>query len=375
LAPCQRGRAEVSNGTPDFNQPSSPSSTKESKIDSEQFFDAVFAAYQDAAAGNTIDRYYSIAGFPIRLSFAGPALIPYLTRALAHLAISPVPSPALTVHLWDSASTHTPLPSLPWTAEDLLKDGRDRKFNYDRFSASVQFYSYTLWILDALRNTAIYAVKSAEVVPPYEVGAPLRELLQSWMSRNGVLQVHAGAVGLKDGGVLLVGKGGVGKSSTALSCLSSELCYASDDFCLVAPEPTPTVFSLYSTGKLHRSDQWRLPHLAALASNPEAADEEKALYFLHEHVPEKILPAFPIRAIFIPRVAGTRAAGLEMASPAAALQAFAPSTLRLSPHESSATFPKLAQIVKQVPAYFLDLGSDAAQIPQVILNYLCDGPR
>ena len=42
------------------------------------------------------------------------------------------------------------------------------------------------------------------------------------MSDRNLQYVHAGAVGNKNGGILLVGKGGSGKSSTALACLKSD---------------------------------------------------------------------------------------------------------------------------------------------------------
>jgi hypothetical protein len=336
------------------------------------FFDAVYQVYQKATvrSGGAIDRFYRIAGFPVRLSFAGQALLLPITRALAHLTINPVPTPALSICLWDSASTHTGLGPLPWHAEDYLEDGETRGFANHRFSTTYQADAHVLNILDHARNLGIYVTKSARGLPYYEIGHPLRVLLHTWTTNQGMVPVHAGAVGLPNGGVLLIGKGGTGKSNAALACLQSDLCYASDDFCLLATEPTLTVHSLYSSGKIHPADLQRLPHLAPMISNRDHLDSEKALFFLNEHVPEKILPSFPIQAMVIPRVRQGTKTSLQIASPAAALQALAPSTIRLSPHTAPETFHKLARIVRQVPAFYLHLGSDPRQVPEVILEFL-----
>src|SRR5262245_33148523 len=62
--------------------------------------------------GGSITHYYKIGEFTICLRFAGDALISQLTPAFAHLATEPTPSPALTICVWDSASTQTTLPLL-----------------------------------------------------------------------------------------------------------------------------------------------------------------------------------------------------------------------------------------------------------------------
>ena len=57
------------------------------------------------AVGGVIDRWFMIAGRPVVLRFAGPRLLP-LAEAFEHLACAPQPAlPALTIHLWDRAST------------------------------------------------------------------------------------------------------------------------------------------------------------------------------------------------------------------------------------------------------------------------------
>lgn len=336
------------------------------------FFNAVYAAYEKAeiASGGSIEHFYCIGNFTVRLCFAGPALLPYMTSALAHLAIEPIPDPTLTICLWDSTSTHTLMPPPPWQADDYRERGEIRGFNNERIHTTFQVGPNALSILDAERNLAIYWVKTTKQIPYWETGSPLRTIFHVWMSQQGVQLIHAGAVGVPSGGVLLVGKGGSGKSTTALSCLNSELFYASDDYCLLAPEPTPTVFSIYSTGKKNADDVQRLPFLTSLISNRDRLDSEKALYFLNEHFPKKILPSFPLRAILIPQVTGQTETTLKAASPAAGLSALAPSTIFQLSGAGRTAFQGMGKIIKQLPCYYLNLGTDVAQIPDVILGLL-----
>ena len=106
----------------------------------------------------------------------------------------------------------------------------------------------TLLMLNLLTHEAIYWVNDSDLIPHFECGAPLIPILHLWMSYMGSQLLHAAAVGLPNKGVLIVGKGGSGKSNTALSCLNSKLYYAADDYCILSfnPEPVAQVFKTIS---------------------------------------------------------------------------------------------------------------------------------
>lgn len=336
------------------------------------FFNTVYALYETAeTAGGCIDRFYCIAGYKIRLRFAGSALIPYMTPALAHLATEPVSDPALTVCLWDSTSTNVVMPPPPWRRNQYHpKRGEIMGFNTERIHTSFQWGAYALSLLDNERNLGIYWVDTTEQIPYWETGSPLRTIFNVWLSQRGIQLVHAGAVGIPSGGVLLVGKGGSGKSTTALTCLNSELFYASDDYSLIQSEPNPTVFSIYSTGKKNADDVERLPFLGSAISNRERLESEKALYFINDHFPEKILPSFPLKAILVPRITGKTDTTLTATSPAAALTALAPSTMLQLAGAGKEACQLMMKALTQVSCYYLELGTDLKQIPEVILQLL-----
>jgi hypothetical protein len=337
-------------------------------------FKAVYEASQAAAqsVGGFIDRFYSIGGYNIRLRFAGAALIPHMTPALAHLEVSPNATPALTVCLWDSASTQISLPPASWRGEDFLARGEIQGYNDDRISMTYQYGVEGFSMLDAEQDLAVFCVRDASQVPYYEKGAPLRTILHWWLSNHARQLVHAAAVGTLAGAVLIGGKGGSGKSTTALACLNSELFYIGDDYVLLGAEPTPFVYSLYNSAKLNADHVHRLPYLVSKISNPEQLDTEKALVILKDHYPQKVINGLPVRAILLPRVTGLPETKLKKVSPAMGLAALAPSTIFQLPRAGDGAFQYLARFVKRVPCYCLEVGTDLSQIPDVISGLLTE---
>ena len=273
------------------------------------YFETVYTGFERAAQqiGGVIERFYTIGGLPICLRFAGDSLAPLLTPALAHLSTEPTTTPALTICVWDSASTKTKLPLLLASLVDLLRQKwgelldirrEIKQYHGQRIRTSFFLGPDILSALDTQRHVGVYWIEDAARIPYWEKGSPFLAILSWWMELMKRQYVHAGAVGNRTGGVLLAGKGGSGKSTTALACLQSELLYASDDYCLVTSEPAPYVYSLYNTAKLKgQQDFQRFPHLSEKISNAGHLSEEKAVIFLHQHYPEKIVSGFPIQAV------------------------------------------------------------------------------
>jgi hypothetical protein len=190
------------------------------------------------------------------------------------------------------------------------------------------------------------------------------------MNRHGRQLVHGGAVGTSRGGVLLAGKGGSGKSTTALSCLNSDMLYVSDDYSLVATDPVPYVYSIYSSAKLNADNIQRVPHLMPAISNQNLMDEEKAVFFLYPYFKEKIAKGFPIHGILLPHIQGGTKTTLMRASAVEALKALALSTISQLAGAGRASLQIMEGLVRQVPCYHLALGTDLARIPEVIAGFL-----
>lgn len=340
--------------------------------DPQAFFRTVHQTFERAehAAGETIVRHYTIGGYTVQFRFAGAALVPFLTPALAHLSAATQVTPHLTVYVWDSASTHTGMPPCPWELHEQNPRGEIAGYNTAEIRTAYRTGSETLSLLDLRGNIALYWTYDARALPYYECGAPFLALLHWWMESHSRQLVHAGAVGTAEGGVLLVGKGGSGKSSTALSCLEAGLSYAGDDYCLIAVDPEPYVHSLYNSGKVHAADVPRFSLLSSALSNAKRLDSEKGLYFLYSCFPQRIACGFPLRAILLPQVANSQDARLLRVSPATSLRALAPSTIFQLPGAGQQTFSMLSRLVQRLPSYIFAVGSDRARIPAAILRIL-----
>lgn len=339
----------------------------------EQFFNSIRASFERAGESirKRLEYYLRIGEETIRLQFAGPALPAVLLPALKHLEVKgDGTSPSLTIFLWDSASTAVPMPPPVWSIEDYMARGEVRGFNNERFLAAFQHEAGILSLLDKQAGEAIFWAKNAQGVSVAERAAPLRIILGWWMSHRGSQLVHAGGVGTSAGGALIVGKGGAGKSSTTLSCFFSMLGYAGDDYCLLQPAPQPTVFSVYSSAKIHAHDLVKFPFLEPLVSNRHELDKGKAVCFLCASYADRLQTRFPLRAVLIPQLTGERETRVLAASSAAGLKALAPTTITQMPDAGGEVIQRIAAVVRKTPCFYLHLGTEMSRIPVVISRLL-----
>lgn len=343
----------------------------------ERFFGVVADRFEAAAraVGGADDRHYRIAGCNVRLRFAGPALTSMLTPALEHLAVerssdeASGPGRTLTVCLWDSASTGTSMPKAPWVWDTVSFRSEVPGYNTDRMLTVFDIGARALNLLDRQEDRAVYWVRDAAPIPAWETAAPLRAILNNWLATQGVQVVHSAAVGTSEGGALLVGEGGSGKSTTALACLESPLTYAGDDYCAFSTDPEPWAHSLYATAKADAKTLAALPGLAGI-TNVETSPDEKAILLLREKYDDKIVSGFPLRAVLLPHVEDRVDTEATAVSSGEALRALAPSTIQQLAGAGNEAWLRMSRLVRQVPCYRLHLGSDRARIPGVIQRLL-----
>ena len=312
------------------------------------------------AAGGVAELPLTIAGQTVRVRFAGTRVARALSSAFAHLVAREDGPPALTLHVWD-AGTRAHAPNAA---------GASYYYEQDGMRALHQPASDVLSVLDAGADTGWFWMPDANGLPYWDYTAPFRHLLSWWLDAQGLRQVHGGAVGTDEGGVLLVGAGGSGKSTTALSSLLDDrLRYAGDDYVAVESGRAPAVHSLYCSGKVHPQDLHRLPHLEPAFADGARRDE-KAVFYVEQAFPGRSSAGFPLRAIVVPRVTERQAARAVPGTRAEALAALAPSTIfQLHPPARDA-LAWMAALVRAVPAFVLELGRDVETIPAELLRII-----
>ena len=338
------------------------------------YFARARQAFELAAAntGAAVERDFLIGGHGVRLRFAGQGWLPGFTAALEHRAAQLPGPPDVTICLWDDATTGAQMPEPPWSRDEYTPRGDIPRFNDERYRAAYQRDAGLLSLLDARAGLALIWTPKAARLPRYELTFPARSVLYWWLQARGLQLVHGGAVGTDQGGVLLVGKGGSGKSTTALACLHHGMRYAGDDYVLVTSEPRPTAHSVYSSGKLHADHIQRLPFLLPLVTNGEHLQNEKALLLLNEHYGARLAPDLPLSAIVLPRVTGQPATTFRRISGARAMTALAPSTLLQLPGAGSQDYENMGRLARRLPAYSLELGQDLDQLANVVQRLIAD---
>jgi hypothetical protein len=308
----------------------------------------------------------------INLFFGNKVLYSKLAIAFNHLKESRQVNRQLDVFIVDEDCFPMSLLSPPWIEEGVsykndiwISDEADLKIQHHPFKG-------TLMMLDLLNDKAIYWVKSGSKIPYYESSSPLRSILHVWMSSYGSQLLHAAAVGIKNKGILLVGKGGSGKSNTAVSCLNSELYYLADDYCLLSFKPDPTVFSLFATAKLLFEDVARYPFLdeVQLKANELDMRKDKALFFLHPIFENRMIGDLPIKAIFIPKVANILLPKITPISSSKAYLALAPSTIFQMHGSKDRTHENIVRLLKEVPSFLFELSSETSLNSKAIQNFL-----
>lgn len=310
-------------------------------------------AFQDAIARvGEIREELVLAGVRLELRFAGDAMWERLIPALEH-ARAPHGAAEVRILIYDCASTHVAQPSVPWRSEDV---GRRGEVALDGLRVSVFGPSGAVSIFDTARGLGVFCVRDAETLPAYERAAPLRTLLHWALESRGARLAHAAAVGTDRGGALLAGRGGSGKSTTALLCALAGLAYGGDDYVALTASPA-TAHTLYASAKIDARSLALVGDLP-LACPPQ--NEEKGVAFL-----PGVRPQLPLRALLLPRVTGGRTT-FRRASGAEALRALAPTTVFQLPGNDGEAFAWMASFVRTLPAFVLDLGDDRDRIPHCV---------
>ncbi len=341
------------------------------------FFEGALAAFEDAAShtGSSV-REFQIADKVARLRFAGSGMIEKVTQPFSHLVLNSGPTKhstpgddTLTIFIWDSASTNSPLLQPPWKKDDFTPLGQVIPCSTGRYRAVYESEGRLLSVTDLATNTAIYWARDHADIPFHVRATPIRAILSTWLSQKRLEFVHAAAVGSSTGAVLIAGRGGAGKSSTAVSSLDAGLLYLSDDYCLISTQDTPQVYSVYSTAKIMSPDLSRYSIINDLPLTDYCKQTNKYLFYLAQSAPDKMARNLPIRALLFPKI-GKNKTELRQVTPKESFLTIAETSSILFPYSRSRGMEVFGELSRKVPSYVLDLGPDRGDIVRVIRSFL-----
>jgi hypothetical protein len=335
-------------------------------------FFATAAGEFDAAAERVglTEHWLEFGSCTVRLRFAGSELAAVLLPAFGDRDRPAADCFDATVDLWDERSCPGGGTRFPWAFDEIGPGGLVRGDGSQRVLAVHETASGALTLVDLDRRRLLHRVPDAAAVRWWERAAPLRSALYWALGGQHRHLVHAGAVGDQRGCALIAGASGSGKTTVALAGLSHGLLYIADDYVLLDTAGEATACSIYGTAKLDDGHLERFPILASEVRHPPAADAgQKAVLDVARLMPSSIRDSLPVRGVIVPRVRGGRSR-LRRINPGAAMLALAPSTVLQQPFGEGEVVGVLAEVVRRVPCFALDVGDDVAGLPALVQEAL-----
>lgn len=213
-------------------------------------------------------------------------------------------------------------------------------------------------------------MNDAGALPIWEPSAPFRNLLHWSLADTGLAFTHAAVVGTSAGGVLLAGRGGAGKSTTAMACVDAGWRYVADDYCVLDVSAIPPLM-LSTARQRSRRGRW-----TGFPASPKwsgrSAMTARSFSRWGGRSRGSSPRRFPCVPSSFPRWAGPPARSSRCHPPPA--RALAPSTLFQLPGSRQSSLGTIAAILRRVPVFGLDVGPDLEAIPGALLPAI-EGPR
>ncbi len=194
-------------------------------------------------------------------------------------------------------------------------------------------------------------------IPSWDVGAPMRPVIAWALEESGCVLVHGAGIVGRDGVILIAGRGGAGKSTTAMHAVASGYGCLGDDYCLVDPRAA-VAHRVYGTAKVHDTEYPALAHrlgtLGAAFGRCEPPDHRTIVRLPNSIMSGQIVGvAVPVRT---PSLAGS----LVPCSGSVLLREIAPVSILQLDVDGRVALPLIAELLRSVKTYELHLGVDRA---------------
>jgi hypothetical protein len=222
-----------------------------------------------------------------------------------------------------------------------------------------------LTLVDRSSRRALQWYPSAGEIASWEFSRPFLSSIHALMLPTQWTPVHGAVVAMNGSAIVIAGRGGAGKTTTALVCAEAGWDYFSDDFVLIGGAPC-RASSLYRSARMREDMFAHLPRSMGAVTNISTDDGEVRAEVDVGRVAKVGADDTEIRAIVLPKRAGAPRAAVEPIRPGQALSALAGPTSIVLAGGQADIFKKVTDLVKNVPCYTFDPGPNLADIPSTL---------
>lgn len=224
-------------------------------------------------------------------------------------------------------------------------------------------------ILDHAAGEALVWLADAQDMPFWEAAAPFKTLINWFLSDQPVSMLHGGVVVHDGRALMLVGPGGSGKSTTVAACFEAGMEVCGDDLVLAEQAADGWhAHALYDALKLAPGGAVAIP--ARLLAAPWWPCGDKRLVRYSDVDLHGLALRAPLAGLVQCVITGGDATRIVPQPAPALLRAIAPPTVFLLRGREASTLAKVASLVRTVPTYRLELGTEPAAAAAVLRTFL-----
>lgn len=224
-------------------------------------------------------------------------------------------------------------------------------------------------VFDRETGRGMQIMASDDGYPDWDPGSPLRNFVQWRLVQNGGALIHAGTLASGEDGVLLVGAGGSGKSGTVLAGVLHGLGSVGDDYVFVNTK-TMAASALFDTLKQDTDGLVRLG-LSDHGAIPKQTNwQNKHQFYLPDLAPDACRETIRLKALFLPAISNAAQTTMTPATAKEGFLALAPSGVSQIPGDRPVLYATAAEVARRLPCYHLHLGTDPAEISNVIRTFI-----
>ena len=315
-------------------------------------------AAAEALPRNRLHRRHAIpAGLPLEIWFddAGEA-----ERLAPRLSGSGVETEGPRTRLYMLSAPSIGCDPLPWWDDAGDANAFHAAVAAAGLHATNPLHARSWQVFDPASGIGVQLARSPDDLPAWFAGAPLRHHLHWLLRQRSGRMVHAATLGLNGRGVLILGNGGAGKSGTTLTGLAAGLQTVGDDYIALDGSAPAIARPLFHLAKQDRTGLTRIPGLAERLAHLPDNWMNKVEFDPASIFPHCFADALQIRAIVLPRIAHAPSPVFGATSHGEAMRALIPTNLHMFPGEPIDGLDYYGGLVRQVPAYRLDLSEQAA---------------